>query len=233
MKLSICFVFLFLLLMACNNQKENPKVKYDAVKTQIKNRPVQVDNAIEISDLPIQIEGTRYVLHPIGTIRVGVEDKKYGGNSYILSNYNRYELTGNFSNLKFQHQDSTVFKTLTDKNIAIQNITYLDAVARTIKKQFLVYSLEDLDSNKDGKLDDSDIKDLYISNINGTNFIKLSPDFQEVIDWKLLESKNRLYFRSVEDINKNGAFDKDDKVHYHFVDLTNKILKVEEYNPID
>ncbi len=232
MKLCNCFVFLFLLLSACTDKKETPKVKYDAVKAEIKNSNIQLNNEIEISDLPIHIEGTRYILHPIGTIRAGLDDKKYGGNSYVLSNYNRYELTGNFTNLKFQHQDSTSLHALTDKNIIIQNVTYLEVVAKNIKKHFLVYTLEDLDSNKDGQLDDNDIKDLYISDVNGTNFIKLSTDLQEVIDWKLLETKNRLYFRSVEDINKNGAFDKDDKVHYHYVDLSNKSLLVEEYNPI-
>jgi hypothetical protein len=35
-----------------------------------------------------------------------------------------------------------------------------------------------------------------------------------------------------EDINKNGAFDKDDKVHYQYVDLLSKDLKVVAYNPI-
>ena len=232
MKFYTCYAFLLLLIIACNNQNQKPKVIYDAVKTTVKNNPV-VEDEVEISDLPVQIDGTRYILHPVGSIRVGVEGKKYGGNSYVLSNYNRFELTGNFSNLKFQHQDSTSFKTLTDKNIAIQNVTYLNAVAKSITKQFLVYTLEDLDSNKDGKLDDNDIKDLYISNANGSNFIKLSPDLQEVIDWKLIESQNRLYFRSVEDNNKNGAFDKEDKVHYYYVDLTNKELKVDEYNPIN
>ena len=233
MKLYTCFAVLVLLFVSCNNQNEKPKVTYDAPKTEVKKEVVAVNSAIEISDLPVQIEGTRHILHPVGSIRVGVEGKKYGGNSYVLSNYNRYELTGNFSNLKFQHQDSTSFKTLTDKNIAIQNVTYLEAVAKNIKKQLLVYTLEDLDSNKDGKLDDSDIKDLYISTLNGANFVKLSPDLQEVIDWKLIESQNRLYFRSVEDNNKNGAFDKDDKVHYYFVDLTKSIIKVEEYNPFN
>lgn len=232
MKLSSCVVFVLFFLLACNNQTEKPKVAYDAPKAEAKSDVQQGKNAIEIADLPIQIEGTKYFLHPIGTVRAGLDDKKYGGNSYILTNYNRYELTGNFRNLKFQHQDSITFKTLTDKAVAIQNITYLEAVARSIKKQFLVYTLEDLDSNKDNKLDDNDIKDLYISAINGTNFIKLSPDFQEVIDWKLVESKNRLYFRSVEDINKNGAFDKDDKVHYYYVDLTTALLQAVEYNPI-
>ena len=229
------YTFLFMALVffiSCKNQNELPKVTYDSLKVDPKSTIATPDVAVEIADLPIQIEGLRYIIHPIGTLRVGQDDKKYGGNSYVLSNYNRNELTGNFSNLKFQHQDSTTFKMLTDKNIAIQNVTYLDAVARNAKKQYLVYILEDLDSNKDGKLDDSDIKDLYISEVSGTNFKKLSPDYQEVIDWKLIDFKNRIYFRTVEDINKNGAFDKNDKLHYYFIDLLAKTLQAEEYNPI-
>ena len=233
MKVRTCLLLLPLFFIACKNQNEMPKVKYDAPKAEQKINSTRTDIAIEIADLPIQIEGLRYIIHPIGTIRVGQDDKKYGGNSYVLSNYNRNELTGNFRNLKFQHQDSTTFKLLTDKNIAIQNVTFLDAVVKTTKKQFLVYILEDLDSNKDGKLDDSDIKDLYISEANGKNFVKLSPDYQEVIDWKIIESKSRLYFRTVQDINKNGAFDKNDKVHYYLVDLCATSMRSEEYNPVD
>ena len=77
------------------------------------------------------------------------------------------------------------------------------------------------------------IKNLYISNIDGNDFKKLSSDFQEFIDWNVIESQNRLYFRTIEDINKNGAFDKDDKVHYHYVDLLDAELKVIEYSVIN
>jgi hypothetical protein len=90
-----------------------------------------------------------------------------------------------------------------------------------------------MDSNGDTKLDGNDIKNLYISEINGANFTKLSVDLQELIDWNIIESQNRLYFRTIEDINKNGAFDKDDKVHYQFVDLLTKDWKVIEYTPIN
>jgi hypothetical protein len=55
---------------------------------------------------------------------------------------------------------------------------------------------------------------------------------QELIDWKLIESKNRLYFRTIEDANKNGAFDKDDIVHYNYVDLAAKEWTVTAYKPI-
>ena len=60
---------------------------------------------------------------------------------------------------------------------------------------------------------------------------KASEEFQELIDWNIIEAQNRLYFRCIEDINKNGAFDKNDKVHYHFVNLLSDEWKVEVYNP--
>ena len=50
-------------------------------------------------------------------------------------------------------------------------------------------------------------------------------------DWNLIEAKNRLYFRTTEDTNKNGDFDKDDTVFYYFVDLMHKELKLNEYKP--
>ena len=69
-------------------------------------------------------------------------------------------------------------------------------------------------------------------NLNGTNFTKLSDDLQELLDWNIVEVQNRLYFRTIEDINKNGAFDKKDTVHYFYVNLLDKEWKVEEYMPI-
>jgi hypothetical protein len=44
----------------------------------------------------------------------------------------------------------------------------------------------DADTNRDGKLDSSDIKSLYLSEIR---FTKVSMDLQELIDWNLIDSK--------------------------------------------
>jgi hypothetical protein len=90
----------------------------------------------------------------------------------------------------------------------------------------------DVDTNKDGKLDTSDIKALYLSEISGEKFTKISLDFQELIDWNLIESTNRLYFRTVEDTNKNGQFDTKDVVNYNYIDLSKKEWKVIEYKPV-
>lgn len=230
------FVPLLVLLISCQNP-EKPKVIYEDTKTAVE--PVKkTTQEIEIADLPIQMEGTKYLLHAIGDVRVSEANGSYGSSktnsvSYALSNYSRFELTGYFKNIKFQHIDSTALRPLTDKSIQIQTATFLNTIAAKTKKQILVYSLVDSDTNKDGKIDVNDIKSLYISDFSGAKFTKLSGELQELLDWNIVEVQNRLYFRTIEDINKNGAFDKNDKVHYHFVDLVSKDWEVENYAPIE
>lgn len=230
-----------ILFFSCKNEKETPKVIYEeATVTSSEVAVPQIDtSSIKIADLPILMEGTKYLIHPVGDVRVfDGQGKVYGSSktnqvSYAISNYNRFELTGYFDNLKFQHIDSTNVCALTTKKIQIQTVTYLDDLATKTKKQILVYTLVDSDTNKDGKIDQNDIKSLYLSNIDGTMFTKISENLNEVIDWSLVEQLNRLYFRCIEDINKNGAFDKDDKVHYHYVNLLQDGWQAEEYSPIN
>ncbi len=231
------FLVIAILIVSCKNE-ETPKVIYDETKSTTVVE-VKIDSSsIKIADLPILMEGTKYLIHPVGDIRVYDDfSKVYGSSkinqgSYAISNYSRFEITGYFDNLKFQHIDSTNVVALTDNKVQIQTVTYLNTIADNNKAKILVYTLVDADTNKDGKVNQNDIKSLYVSNADGTKFTKLSIDFQELIDWNIIEAQNRLYFRCIEDINKNGAFDKKDKVHYHFVNLLAEEWKVEEYMPI-
>ncbi len=238
-KLHIALLGMAILFLAsCKEEVEKPKVIYDAAnkaKATAKIDSIQV----AISDLPIQMDGTNYLIHPIADLRVYERGTKarYGSSSVIdlsftISNYGENEITVYLQNLKFQRTDSDSFSTLTDKPALILTATYLKSVSDRAKKQVMVYTMFDLDTNKDGKLDSSDIKCLYLSDISGKKFTKISADFQELIDWNLIESKNRLYFRTVEDTNKNGQFDKNDVVHYNYVDLSTGEWKVSTYEPI-
>jgi len=230
----LAFVALF---ASCKEESEKPKVIYEEEKSAPEHVAVKDSSQIKIADLPIHMEGTKYLIHAIGDVRVSAERGSYGSSktnsmSYAISNYNRFELTGYFENLKFQHIDSTALRPLTDKPVQIQTATYLNTISDKSKKQILVYSVVDSDTNKDSKLDANDIKALYISTMSGLKFTKLSNDLQELLDWNVVEVQNRLYFRTIEDINKNGAFDKNDKVHYHYVNLLSKEWAVETYEPI-
>lgn len=241
MRISFNYIFLFLLVIVSSckeEEREKPKVTYREIPVEEVKRDT---TQIKIADLPIQMEGSSYLLHPIGDVRVyngGSSKFSYGSSStnrvsYAISNYNRFEITGYLNNIHFQHIDSTTSRPLTTKPMVIQSATYLFELAEKTKKKILIYSLSDLDTNKDGKLDGNDINSLYISDISGFNFMKLSPDYQELIDWNLIDSKNRLYFRTKEDSNKNGDFDKDDTVYYYFIDLLDNEWKLNEYKPFN
>ncbi|WP_333876430.1 hypothetical protein [Flavobacterium sp.] len=223
-----------LVLASCKKEESTkPKVIYEnnpKTKTEVPEDTTQ----IEIADLPVHLSGTNFLIYPIGTV---TSDKKSlksydSGTGYTVSNYSEYQITGYLQNLKFQEMGKDTIYALTDKNILIETATYLKTIADKSKKQLMVYSLCDMDTNKDNKLDNSDIKSLYLSEVSGGNFTKISVDFQELIDWNVIEAQNKLFFRTTEDTNKNGQFDKEDKVHYFFVNLLEKEWKATEYKPI-
>lgn len=238
-KLHITLIGIAVLLLAsCKEEIEKPKVTYD--HTAKAKESVRADSSqIQIADLPIQMDGTDYLLHPVADLSIREKGIKarYGSSSvndlsFTISNYGEYEITGYLQNIKFQKIDSDSIRKLTDKPVLIQTATYLKSVADKTRNQIMVYTMVDMDTNKDGKLDASDIKALYLSDISGERFTKISTDFQELIDWKLIGSKNRLYYRTVEDTNKNGEFDKKDAVNYYYIDLSNKEWKIISYEPI-
>ncbi|MBC7524443.1 MAG: hypothetical protein H7239_08410 [Flavobacterium sp.] len=228
-----------LLFLSCKQDDDTPKVRYESSNKE-KTQPKVDTTKILVADLPIHFEGTNFLIHPIGNLNhfsrtsASYSDSSSSSSdqSFSVSNTNDYEITGYLQNLKFQEIKSDSLIPLSKKPLMIETATYLKTIADKNKLQLLIYTLSDTDTNKDGKLDGNDIKSLYISDISGGKFTKLSPDLNELLNWKVIESKSRLYFRTIEDSNKNGAFDKDDKVHYHYVDLLSKELKVMEYNPV-
>lgn len=231
-------LLLVLLMASCQKEAEKPKVIYDnSSKSTV--APKLDSTKVEIADLPVQMEGTDYLIHPVGDLRIYERGAKsrYGSSavndvSFTISNVAQYEITGFLQNLKFQKTSSDSIRPLTTKPILIETATYLKPVSNHIKKQIMVYTMVDADTNKDGKLDTNDINTLYLSVISGEKLTKISADLEELIDWSLIESSNRLYFRTIEDTNKNGQFDQKDVVHYNYIDLNKNEWKAISYSPI-
>lgn len=228
-------IVLVMLFFSCKQEETvKPKVIYENASKTKAEIPTDTSQ-IEIADLPINMEGTNFLIHPIGVISgagKGVKSSPDSGQSFTVSNYGEYQITGYLKNLKFQEIGKDTIKSLTDKPVLIQTATYLKNFADKTNQQLMVYSLADMDTNKDGKLDSNDIESLYISSISGEKFTKLSADYQELIDWKVIESKNLLYFRTIEDASKNGEFSSNDIVHYFYLPLSGKEWKAIEFFPL-
>jgi hypothetical protein len=217
---------------SCKKEAEKPKVIYEN-KPSVKKEVVQDTTQLKVIDLPIVMEGTNYLLFPVGVLKAdtkGLKSSYESSQSYTVSNYSEYQIAGYLQNLKFQEIGKDTIYSLTDKPIQIETVTYLKKFADRTKKQLLVYSIVDMDTNKDNKLDGDDIQALYMSDISGKNFMKLSTDFQELLDWNFITENNKLYFRTIEDTNKNGEFENKDTIHYFYVNLLEKEPKPVEYS---
>ena len=220
---------LSVLIFSCQEEKAKPKVKY----TEKEVKSLQKDTTkLEVADLPIQFDGSNVLVYTIGNLTLGDINKKgnYETTSYEgvagfnVSNSMENEITGYLQNLKFQAVGLDSLYVLTDKIMLIERVSFIKS------NKMMVYILADTDTNQDGLIDSNDIKSLYISTELGKNFTKISTDLQELVDWKHIESTNKIFFRTIEDANKNGEFDKKDKIHYHFLNL--KDSKVSEYFPL-
>lgn len=222
-------LLLCLFLIGCSNTKD-PEV-YAAGN-------VSAENASEflMSHLPVQIDSTEYLIHPIGVFSIrGGENSGYFGSSDSQSNGffgNNDMFYGELTNLKFQKTDSDSLKLLTEKNLKITKFNFLRDIFNNTRRKFLVFEVIELDWNSNGRLDAEDPGVLYISRESGENFRKLTPKGQVLLDWKTIPQQNRLYFRSIEDTNMNGKFEKEDRVHHFYIDFDAEALDAEEYNPV-
>ena len=89
---------------------------------------------IEIVDLPIHIDSTKYLIYPIGEYKIYgsrgsyFKSSSYGSGSFSISGYRRYEISGNLYNLKFEEIESEKTRMLTDKNIRIESVRFLKEI---------------------------------------------------------------------------------------------------------
>lgn len=225
MRKSILYIIpFFSLLFSCKEQPK-PKVKYD--KPVAKSVVKQDTTRLEVADLPVLMGDV--LVYPIGRLRVSdlkkveFESEKVDGASFNISNVMDEELTGYLKNLKFQQIGKDSLHLLSDKELLIERMTFLK------HKKLFVYVLADSDTNQDGKVDSDDVKALYISSELGKDFTKLTADMQELLDWNYIEKSGKIFFRTLDDRNKNGAFDKQDGIHYFYVNLT-KEWKAQEFS---
>lgn len=236
----IAIGILTLFFVSCKQEENKAKVVYDSQKEkQDISTELKDAGEIEVVDLPIQFKSSDYLLYPMGKVTL---NKRYSAKSsasyaattqtsYTVSNYIEPEITGHFQNVLFQPVDSMIFRPLTDKPVFITNINYLDDITFKIDKKFLLYYVYDLDTNHDKLLDTNDVKSLYLSENSGENFRKISKDFEEVLDWKIISESSVLIFRTITDTNKNGIFEKGDRLNFYKVDFREETPTAEIFYP--
>jgi hypothetical protein len=242
MKLLQALILLSILASWSCGTDPKPTVVYPSDSTKLlAEQQLIVDTTLVLTgELPVYFDSTEYLLFPIGPIRIYSRGSKKiyfgsgssGDNSFSIGYLSGTTFTGNLDNVRIQHLDSANFRPITKQSLKIRSFQFLESIRKKTNLQLVVMEVTDKDTNNDGKLTDDDVESLYISHLNGKKFKKLSKDYQELLDWKILTVNKRLYFRTLEDIDKNGEFNKKDKIHHYYVKLEELETKPVEYDPL-
>src|SRR6187551_757531 len=207
-----------ILFYSCGQEK--PKINHEAVDTtSVVDDRIKDTTKILVSELPVKFDSTDVILFAIGLVdlqeRGGyskISSGSYGGPDIASSYFIRANLVGTF--------------------IKIRKVDFLREIFKKTKAGYLLYSISDRDSNGDKELDHADLEALYISKIDGTDFKKISKELHEFYDYNLIRGENRVYFRTLEDINKDGELNNKDKFHYYYIDFSVDNYTVIEYDPV-
>lgn len=245
MRTILSSVFFAIILSSCGDKQ--PKIDYT---NQNQSDSLTMDSIVAdttkilIAELPVYFDSTEYLVHPIGFISINERESKrilkmgsysdmdYSNSEFSIESYREDYFSGNITNLVFENIRTKNQTLLTDKALNINYVQYLRDLSKKIKRHYILYSVIDMDVNHDGNLDSQDINAMYISDLDGTNFTKITENFHEYNGGKMIIQDLKYYFRTIEDYNKDGVFNKVDKYHYYYIDFSNDSYKVVEYNPL-
>ena len=240
MKKYAFIIMILSFLLSCDKADRRKVITNDSNNDELNSEHIKKDsNYIDMAKLPIYIDSTDYLIHPIGRHKINKQrseylsgDNFYSGNNASSYKHHPYGIEGDLSNIMFQHIHSEKLTALTNSKLSIVSMAFLFDIFESAKKGYYVYDVIDKDTNLDGELDTNDLKSLYISNADGTNFQKITSENQDLAAWKSVAIKNRLYFNTIEDFDGNGLFNKKDKMHYFYINLSEEQAKPVEYFPV-
>jgi hypothetical protein len=226
-------------ILFCSCGQERQKINHEVVDTtSVIDDRIKDTTKILVSELPIKFDSTDFLLFAIGLVDLQERGgySKIGSGSYSSSDvasayFNSDNLTGNFINIVFKDKSGNE-KKLTDKKIKIRGVNFLRDIFKKTGTGYLLYSISDRDSNGDKELNHSDLEALYISKIDGSDFRKMTKELHEFYDWNIIKRENKVYFRTLEDKNKDGELNNKDKFHYYAINFLADKYTVTEYNPV-
>jgi hypothetical protein len=201
------------ILIASGCTEESKTISTD----ETNNTPTKGQPKVQY-DSPIIVNKTDVLLYPL---KLNENDDH--------DSYKR-EVNVNHWNLIFYKIISGKSELLTKEKIIINsfNIGHSENAPNhqaTLSDQFIYYNITDSDYDGDKKLTVKDPSKLYLSNLEGKSFTRISPNNYNLASWKIDDKHDLILMDLIKDSNGDKEFNNKDEVEYFTYNLKTGILK--------
>ncbi len=210
----ILYILVTLLLISCGQKdlKEENTITQELTQKQIDS--VLTNFRFEYNS-PIYIDSTSQVLLPIVT-------RNENSRSSIKSSslYSSSEGRSIYWNILFYNSETGKTNLLTEEKMNISDFNYNLKETGKILSKSILYKISTKDFNKDSKLNYLDPHNLYISNNQGIELRRISPENEHLETYSIIPESDQIIFKTRRDTNNDLKFDYDDELIWYKVDLT-------------
>ena len=92
----------------------------------------------------------------------------------------------------------------------------------------VLYEICDIDYNKDKKLNEKDPELLYVSEINGKNLKRISPQDEDLQYFEIIPKSEQILIRTLRDINQDSIFNNEDESIWYKAEFSSNEWKIGE-----
>lgn len=227
MKLFNYIIFSVLAFAACKHKPEEPAVKPPATMSLVIGNPVDYG----FTDLLIFPVGANY--NP--KINEGDKVSKENQSNDATGNgsFDNLSFSENYSNKKYDSRASKEYINSNENDFDIRNILFFDkktgqsrplindtlhilsfAIHKEFSRPLIFFRIVKRDVNGDKKYNSNDAVMLYVSDLNGLNFTRITPDNEQFFDYFYYPESETILIKTAFDIDNNKSFNNLDETNF-------------------
>jgi len=218
----LMMIVLSAIVLSCEVGQQKIEIVEDESLNQQQIDSILEDYNFQYSRI-VFIDSLEKVIFPVSTPFIS-RKSSYRSSSYDSDGYS------NYWNFIFYDIKTGQKKLLTNKKTSISSFSAnLENVGPVLKKSVL-YEGYDTDYNEDGKINFKDPSQLFISDIDGNSFTRISPINEDLMEYRFVPNTDKIIFRTRRDINNSKKFNAKDENIWYLVDVSTNNKPIEILN---
>ncbi len=225
-KFTSLFLLLCLLISCGETLRKAPE------KPRISLSESQIDSVLEeikfSYNSPIEPDSSDYLIFPLSAY----SDSRDRANliASVKSGYSSEGYPG-YWNFLFFHPDSHESHLLAESKMLIGDYEINIPQAGPILSHSILLTIRNTDYDQDGELNSLDPKYLYLAKQDGKGLVRISPENENLIQYKIRSQKDEIVFQTHRDTDQDGKYTEKDPIHWYYVNLGKENQPIQIVHP--